>query len=52
MSNTEKYKRNTAVVTISLTQEQLDKLDRIAAEAGRTRSNAVARWIEAAKDPK
>lgn len=42
--------RNTAVVTISLTQERLAKLDRLATEAGRTRSNTISRWIDGAKE--
>jgi predicted transcriptional regulator len=48
---TPKPTRNTVTVTISLSPEQFAKLDRLAADAGRTRSNTVARWIDGAKDP-
>ena len=39
-------------VTVSLPPEALDKLDRVAKETGRTRSNAVARLIALAAEPK
>jgi metal-responsive CopG/Arc/MetJ family transcriptional regulator len=40
----------TVRVTISLTKERLDKLDRVAKHNGRTRSNAVARMIDLSAD--
>jgi metal-responsive CopG/Arc/MetJ family transcriptional regulator len=39
-------------VNISLSAERLAKLDRLATDAARTRSNTIARWIDGAKDPK
>lgn len=45
-------KPTTVRVTISLTPERLEKLDRMAAAVARTRSNTVARWIDANADPK
>ena len=42
----------TVRVTISLTQERLEKLDRLAEAASRNRSNAVARFIDASPEPK
>jgi hypothetical protein len=41
-----------ARVTLSLPPETLDKLDRIAAAEGRSRSNAVARIITRVPEPK
>jgi metal-responsive CopG/Arc/MetJ family transcriptional regulator len=39
-------------VTISLTPERLAKLDRVARSSSRSRSNAIARMIDLAGDPK
>ena len=38
-------------VTISLTPERLAKLDRLAKAAARSRSNAIARFIDASPEP-
>jgi metal-responsive CopG/Arc/MetJ family transcriptional regulator len=40
----------TVRVTISLTPERLAKLDRLARAATRSRSNAIAKFIDSAKE--
>jgi metal-responsive CopG/Arc/MetJ family transcriptional regulator len=42
----------TVRVTISLTPERLEKLDRLARANTRNRSNTIARWIDGAQEPK